>query len=247
MNSINIKEKLADARNIIFGMPEMVYQFAEYLASTMNNDLTPEGVTMAIALAFADIKSEDAKIADRYPELVKSVKLFGFYEAQFILQIIDEITNEEFDDAVRTTCKEVLGWNPVKRAGIKDRKNFQKCFPPCVVAATDWWTTKMQLSDKAKRSLAQKASFEEFTEEEVTNFSWALATAVNEKLDQRQWAVLYHHVFGNMNSAFAKGVETLIESHPKVRSFLSNACMIITPKTIELDYESGEVIIWQAE
>ena len=58
MNSINLRKRLIEERGAIFGMPETVYRFADYLTLNIpDRPLTPDEVITAITEAIHTFKN----------------------------------------------------------------------------------------------------------------------------------------------------------------------------------------------
>lgn len=124
-------------------------------------------------------------------------------DARFVLQVIDDLaenakfltgkTGEKsekdvFVDKVRDLCKERFGWKPVRRAKVYDRQLFHTVYDPNVIAAVEWWTTLVQLSDEEEPTDGERW-FIGFDTEEMFRFRDELAQQITRSLEHNGFAV----------------------------------------------------------
>lgn len=181
MDAINFKERLITARGAIFGMPEAVYRFADYLIlKAPDAPMFPEDVISVIAEAIHDFESDSAQVfvVDR-PQFLS--------DARFILQVIDSFVGEDFAGVVRKACKEQFGWKPVKRVKILDRELLGTIFKPYIITAIEWWTTLLQLSEEAEY---EDETYTGFSVEQMFDVRYQLANSIRSGLERNDRIVL---------------------------------------------------------
>lgn len=185
MKAINVKEALVLAREKCLGMTEDIYQFADFLASRLYDTVTPEGLVMAIALAISDITTDQHD-----SEYIKQNKRDVLNNAEFVLQIVDVMTDKEYSTAVRTACEQVFPeWSPMVRL-VPDKE--QLFIPEGRIwswTAVEWWVGAMQLhnttitlsSGEKIPSLHDKS----FTQEQIDDFAGLLFWAIYDDVTRR--------------------------------------------------------------
>lgn len=190
MQAINIKEHIASAREICPGASEEAYKLADRLSASLNSEVFPAGVVMAITCSLDDIRKEESeKRADTW--LRKSAMLEvenTLMRAGLIVQIIDAIADRAFADEVRSECKAVLGWDFVRRPEFdaESEKQLQATYQPCVIKAVDWWTGAIQRSSKADYVPGLPSVYHEFSTEEITAFRSTLAELISNEMCQHR-------------------------------------------------------------
>lgn len=243
MNSINLRKRLIEERDAIFGMPETVYRFADYLVLNIpDRPLIPDEVITAITEAVYTFKSGSAQVF-----VVEKEKFL--FDARFILQVIDSIAEEEFADAVRKACAEKLGWKPVKRAKILDCELFSAIFSPSIIAAVEWWTTLLQLSEE--ETVDDDASYKPYTGfsiDEMFDFRYQLAISITDYLDGKDFFFL-----GKRNGdtdMFSRATERIMIDDEILDSLIPDELiMCISEEKLQIAKDPYEdfITIWEAK
>ncbi len=181
-----MKKRFSEARVKCHGMPEEVYQLADYLAKHINEEVVPTGITIALICTMDDINKGRCGFGGgncSFPDFFVEHKSQVLAQACYILQIVDEITDAEFADAVRTECKDAFHWNVPKRVSVSDDNEY----PAYVKAAIDWWAEAIQhpKMDNGDNSLGNLMAMlggsslaKNFSEDEMRAFRSTLATGI---------------------------------------------------------------------
>lgn len=183
MKAVNVRERLSHAREACPGMLEEIYQFVDYLAASLNEEVVPEGIVLAIACALDDIEKGRSGLGHHFPQYLVEHKKQVLSKAKYSLQITDEVLDKEFADAVREGCKEAFNWDPVRRAKFVDEEETIEGNYPSTMPLVEWWTSLIQLSDKADLRPGVHRVYKEFTAEEIAEFRSSLALDTRMALD----------------------------------------------------------------
>ena len=128
MTELELKEKLLDAENLCPGMMPIDYDFARCLADYLNEPMTPRNFALFACLMVEDIRDvlieTDEVVLATYPKVFKKKGEKMLRNAQYILQIIDVVTEPEFADEVRQFLKVTMGWDVVKRVKAVDDREY---------------------------------------------------------------------------------------------------------------------------
>lgn len=176
MNGLTLKEGLNKARELCPGMSEVDYLFAERIASSIQDEIVPEGFSIIVAETLYDLKNQSKQEDDKVPaeEYLNN--------AQFILQILDAVADKNFTEEVRKLCREAYRWKTPHMTIIKDEEEF----PENVKAAIDWWSARIQRQGGtvAAGPFRLPAIVHEFTENEMRTFRSTLAHGIMDGLDK---------------------------------------------------------------
>ena len=251
MKAVNVKERLSYAAEKCPGLPEEVYQFAEYLSAKMNDELMPTGVTMAISTALADLS---AKLPPHRSQLEDpSVKSFRAMVkcARYVLQVFDVVLDREFTDEVRAECEEAFGWRPVRRVEVSAeyREKCKNVIGLAALAAGDWWTGAIQLTEKGVLANGLPRMYKEFTPEEIEAFWFFLCFDTQNELDRYDIALLRTD-YGPADRILVQAAERAgIKECDYLFLFPSKTHMCVCPDKVEIlpGYETSSKIIWKAE
>ena len=190
MKAINVKDALVSARKNCLGMTEAIYQFADFLASRLNDTVTPEGLVMAIALAISDISTDQHD-----SEYIKQNKRDVLDNAEFVLQIVNVMTDKEYSTTVRAVCEQVFpDWSPMVRL-VPDKKFV---FVPeeriWSWTAVMWWVGAMQLhTTMITLSSGEKIPTlrnKNLTQEQINEFALLLFWAIDDDMQRNGFSEL---------------------------------------------------------
>lgn len=249
MEAVNIRERLSHAREACPGMLEEIYQFVDYLASNLNKEVMPEGVVLAIACTLDDIKEGRSGLGRNFPQYLTDHKQQVLAKARYSLQILDAVLDAEFADAVRKGCKEVFNWDPVRRAKFTEKSYTLEGNPPCIMPLVEWWTSLIQLSDKADLRPGIHRVYKEFTADEIAKFRFNLATFTRSELEEFDMLILqYNHSLGanrilHMAFKFAN-----LDSSKSLFILPNQVRMTVTKTMVTASVNhQPEITIWTAE
>ena len=247
MKAINVKEALVSAREKCLGMTEDIYQFADFLASRLNDTVTPEGLVTAIALAISDITT------DQYDsEYIKQNKRDVLTNAKFVLQIVDVMTDKEYSMAVRTACEQVFpDWSPMVRLVPDPSYRTAPIFLgedlPWAWYAAEWWIGAMQLhsttitlpNGKKMPTLRNK----NLTQEQIDLMIGIIALVIDNDIFHYKSAEIRvdYELYGLLDEVCEE-----MEIDP-VGLFPCKTTMYITKEKIELSQDGAYKTLWKAE
>ena len=180
MTELELKEKLLDAENLCPGMMPIDYDIARCLADYLNEPMTPRNFALFACLMVEDIRDvlieTDEVVLATYPKVFKKKGEKMLRNAQYILQIIDVVTEPEFADEVRQFLKVTMGWDVVKRVKAVDDREY----PPHVLFAVDWWTGQIQRHERPKEmeGYRRPVPVKEFSVNEIEMFRDTLANFI---------------------------------------------------------------------
>ena len=193
MQAINMKVRLAGVRMYCTGLPEEVYQFAEYLAKRMSYTLvTPFGMVIEIAYARAEIAmGHRGPNGDKMPDYLIDRKSDVLAYAEDILLVIDELAPSDFAREVRSLCEDTFNWRSRKRIWKVD-ETCTSTLPLHVEAAINWWSQAIQHEQPTIEvgSMRLPALSKEFTEKEITAFRTVLAEQIMNDLNHTKTVIL---------------------------------------------------------
>jgi hypothetical protein len=187
-----MRKRLSDTRTKCPGMSEEVYQLADYLAKHINEEIVPRGVVIILICTMDDINKGRCGFGGgdcSFPDYFIEHKSQVLAQACYILQIIDEVTDAEFANDVRTECKNTFHWNVPKRVSVSDDNEY----PAYVTAAIDWWAEAIQhpKMDNGSNSLGSLMAMlggsslaKNFSEEEMKNFRSKLAAGIISEIEK---------------------------------------------------------------
>lgn len=185
---IDLKEILENARERCPGMPEEIYQFADYVRDNLIMNLcAPDLIGAEIEAAFLDIKGSPD---DELPEYIAKNRRRVARNARYILQLLDGLLKRDFAEEIREEMRERLDWNPVRRPKLSDRTVFAKLYPPNVLTAVEWWVSRIQFCDANDYLEGVPHTDHEFGELEIRLFRKELAERLFRKFDQDGVAVI---------------------------------------------------------
>lgn len=249
MKAFNVKERLSHAREACPGMLEEIYQFVDYLADNLNEEVMPEGVVLAIACTLDDIEKGRSGLGHNFPQYLVDHKKQVLSKAKYSLQIIDKVLNKEFADMVRKGCKEVFNWDPVRRAKFKDRRDTVVRNYPSTMPLVEWWTSLIQLSDKADLRPGVHRVHKEFTAEEIAEFRLSLALDTRIALDRVYVLVLQYDSSLGPDKILRDAFEFAnLDSSKRLFILPSHIWMEATETkiTVSINHQP-EVTVWTAE
>ena len=193
MEAINMKERLAAVRERCPGLPEEVYQFAEYLSNRMSDSLvTPFGMVLEIAYARTEIVTGHRELdGDKLPDYLIDHKNDVLTYAEDILLVIDELTPIDYAREVRSICEDTFNWRSSKRVWKLD-ETCSNTFPPHIEAAINWWSQVIQHEQPTIEvgSMRLPALSKQFTTREIAAFRTVLAEQVMKNLNRTKIVIL---------------------------------------------------------
>lgn len=140
----NIREKLANARELCPGMSKDFYLLTDYMSENTNDELVPMGIVMLSVCVRDDLEKGRNGFGRSFPEELANRRGFVKDEIQWIPQLIDAIAEEEFAAEVRQVWKEIFGSVPPKRVDTT-AVDTDTTYPEYVKAAIDWSEKKSKL------------------------------------------------------------------------------------------------------
>lgn len=187
----NVREKLSKARENCVGMSEEVYAVTDYMSTVANDSLYPEGLAICLVLVMDDVQRGRCGFASspdkELPVYLREHKNQVLSQIPCVLQVIDEIAEPEFAEAVRVICKQVMNWEPPKRA----KAELDDSYPVYVKAAVDWWANavaspKLDNGDDMPYMLMQMFSGtgKSYSDEEMKLFKTTLADGIMSEMQR---------------------------------------------------------------
>ncbi len=140
----DFREQLANVRDLYPYMPEATCRFAFFVSSILPRPSTPIQVARAIKQCVRHIKdgySRMGELPDYYTEYRDEIL---YSDGQYILQIIDDLTSDEFALGVREEVDFSLNWHPMV---WKNPSRMPSCSNESAAAVADWLLTQFQFHD----------------------------------------------------------------------------------------------------
>lgn len=184
----NIRQKLANVRELCPGMSKDFYLLTDYMSENTNDELVPMGMIMLSICVRDDLEKGRNGFGRSFPEELTRRKDFVKDEIQWIPQLVDAIADEEFAEEFRLHWKECFGYDTPKRVNTKAVDTDVR-YPEYVKAATDWWANAI-ISPKfdngealpAPLSFLMAGSAKEYTPAEIKTFKEALAKGIMDEM-----------------------------------------------------------------
>ena len=186
----NIREKLANARELCPGMSRDFYILTDYMSKNTKDELVPMEMMRLSVCVQNDIQTGRNGLEGELPEELAQRRNFVLYEIQWIPQLVDAIADEEFATEFRMHWKECIGTVPPKRVDTKAVETDTE-YPAYVKAAIDWWANAI-VSPKFDDGEALPALFaflmagaaKEYTPAEIKTFKEALAKGIQDEMSK---------------------------------------------------------------
>lgn len=246
----NIREKLANARELCPGMSRDFYILTDYMSKKTNDELVPmEMITLSVCVQ-NDIQTGRNGLEGELPEELAQRRNFVLYEIQWIPQLVDAIADEEFATEFRMHWKECIGTVPPKRVDTKAVETDTE-YPAYVKAAIDWWANAI-VSPKFDNGEALPALFaflmagaaKEYTPAEIKTFKEALAKGIQDEMSKYgrcNLSVDYHPCRVLARAGNLIGVNDMIGYPGKTDMYVSEEKV-----SVRAGYGAPVEVIWQA-
>lgn len=185
---INVKEKLANARNLCPGMSKDMYVLTDYMAENAKDELVPMGMIMLTACVQDDLKNCRNGFGREFPEELRARKDFILDEIRWIPQVVDAIAEEAFAEEFRKAWEEIFHSVPPKRLNTKEI-GISEVYPAYIKVAVDWWANAI-ISPKfdngdtlpAFLSFLMAGNQKSYTEDEIKVFKETLAQEIEKEM-----------------------------------------------------------------
>lgn len=186
----NVREKLANARKLCPGMSNDFYILTDYMAANSNDELVPMGIVILSVCVRNDLERGRNGFGRSFPKELANRRTFVKDEIQWIPQLIDAISDEEFAEELRQEWKKAFKVVPPRRVNTK-AVNTDFKYPEYVNAAIDWWANAIispkfdngeELPDFLSFLMAGFAK--EYTAEEIKTFKEALAKGIMDEMSK---------------------------------------------------------------
>lgn len=197
----DVKQKLANARELCPGMSNDMYLLTDYMSKHTNDTIVPMGVLVMVTCVMDDLEKGRNGFGGEFPEEVNVRKKFILNEIWYFPQVIDAIADEEFANQVRAEWKNLFGSEPPKKINTKEIETTNS-YPEYIKVAVDWWANaisspKFDNGDAMPAILAfmMASSAKEYTPDEIKIFKETLADAIKEHLERVGYCYLsvdYH-------------------------------------------------------
>lgn len=188
----NIKEKLANSRELCPGMSKDFYLLTDYMSDVCNDTLVPMGI-MVMLIGIRDDLAKGRNgfmTGSKFPDELAKRKEFVKDEIKWIPQLVDAISDEDFAEEFRKEWKEIFGFVPPKRVDTRAIET-EETYPEYVKIAVDWWANAI-ISPKFDNGepLPEFLSFfmgntKEYSPEEIKTFKNALAEGIIDLMNKR--------------------------------------------------------------
>ncbi len=238
----NIREKLANARDLCPGMSSDFYILTDYMSENTNDELVPMGMMLLIVCVQNDIETGRNGFGKDFPEELAQRRNFVKDEIQLIPQLIDTIADEEFATEFRMYWKE---WFDTKAVETDTE------YPAYIKAAIDWWANAI-ISLKFDNGEALPALFaflmagaaKGYTPAEIKTFKEALANGIQDEMSKYGRCILsvdYHPCIVLANAGNLIGVNDMT-------GYPYKTCMYISEEEVSVRtrYSASREVIWQA-
>ena len=247
----NVREKMANARNLCKGMSEEIYAFTDYISEVANDTLAPQGLVLCYFLAMDDIEKGRngfaAAKSTKLPSYLVQHKNMVLSQAVYFPQIVDELADEAFAEEFRDICKMTLGIDPPKRV----KAEVDAKYPEFVRIAVDWWANavaapKLDNGEELPSFIGAMAakSVKPQSEEGVKAFKETLAEEIIAAIESS--GSCYLSVDYHPCAALAKAGEKL--GLNPMMGYPWKTSMNITEKEVRVKagYGAGSQILWFA-
>ena len=199
----NIREKIANARELCPGMSKDFYLLTDYMSAHLHNQSEPMGIMLMTVCVRDDLEKGRCGFAEgsELPSELAKRREFIKDEIKWIPQLVDVIADEEFAQEFRQIWKKTFGFVPPKRVNTQAVEIGEQ-YPKYVKVAVDWWANAI-VSPKFDNGEAippflilPMSSVKEYSQEEIKIFKEALAKEIvkemNEGGDYCNISVDYH-------------------------------------------------------
>ena len=246
----NVREKLANARNLCPGMSKDFYILTDYMSENTNDELVPMGMLLLTVCVQSDIETGCNGFGKDFSEEIVQRRNFVKDEIQWIPQLVDAIADEEFATEFRMHWKECFGTVPPKRVDTKAVETDTE-YPAYIKVAIDWWANAI-ISPKFDNGEALPALFaflmasatKEYTPAEIKTFKEALANGIQDEMSEYgrcNLSVDYHPCRVLANAGNLIGVNDMTGYPCKTDMYISEKEV-----SVSAGYGAPREVIWQA-
>ena len=187
----NIKEKIANAKELCPGMSKDFYLLTDYMSTHFHGQCEPIGMMLMTLCVCDDLENGRCGFADgsEFPSELAKKREFIKDEIKWIPQLVDAIADEEFAQEFRQIWKKKFGIVPPKRVDTQVVKIGEQ-YPEYVKVAVDWWANAI-VSPKFDNGEAippflklLMSSAKEYSQKEIKIFKEALAKEIVEEMKE---------------------------------------------------------------
>lgn len=189
----NIKEKLANARELCPGMSKDFYLLTDYMSANCNDELVPMGMMLMTMCVRDDLEKGRCGFAgatEALPAELANRREFVKDEIKWMPQLVDAIADEEFAEEFRQEWKGFFGFVPPKRVNTQVVETEEN-YPEYVKVAVDWWANAI-VSPKFDNGEALPSilsflmgSVKEYSQEDIKVFKETLAKGIIKEM--KKW------------------------------------------------------------
>ena len=246
----NIREKLANAKELCPGMSRDFYILTDYMSENTNDELVPLGMMMLSVCVRDDLEKGRNGFGKDFPEELAQRRNFVKDEIQWIPQLVDAIADEAFATEFRMHWKKCFGTVPPKRVDTKAVETDTE-YPAYIKAAIDWWANaiispKFDNGEELPALLAflMAGAAKEYTPAEIKTFKEALAKGIMDEMSMSGRCDLdvdYHPCQVLANAGNLIGV-------PDMTGYPCKTSMYISEKEVSVcaGYGAPRKVIWKA-
>ena len=246
----NIREKMANARELCPGMSSDFYILTDYVSKNTNDELVPMGMMMLIVCVRNDIETGRNGFGGDFPEELSQRLDFVKDEIQWFPQLVDAIADEEFATEFRMHWKDSFGTVPPKRVDANAVETDTE-YPAYIKAAIDWWANAI-LSSTSDNSEALPAFLaflmeeaeKDYTSSEIKTFKEALAKEIQDELSKYgrcSLSVDYYPCSALANAGNLIGIDDMTGYPYKTSMYISE-----TKVSVRAGYGAPTKTIWQS-
>ena len=246
----NIREKLANARELCPGMSRDFYILTDYMSENTNDELVPMGMMMLSVCVQNDIETGRNGFGQDFPEELAQRRNFVKDEIQWLPQLVAAIADDEVATEFRMHWKECFGTVPPKRVDTKAVETDTQ-YPDYVKAAIDWWANaivspKFDNGEALPPMLAflMAGAAKEYTPAEIKTFKEALAKGIQDemsKFGRCNLSVDYHPCRVLASAGNLIGVNDMTGYPCKTSMYVSEEEVCVSA-----GYGAPREVIWQA-
>ena len=247
----NVREKMANVRNLCKGMSEELYAFADYISEVANDTLAAQGLVLCYFLAMDDIEKGRngfaAAKSTKLPRYLVENKAQVLGQAVYFPQIVDELADETFAEEFRDICKMTLGINPPKRT----KEKIDAKYPEYVRVAVEWWANavaapKLDNGEELPSFIATMAakSVKPQSEEGVKAFKETLAEEIITAIERSGSCYLsvdYHPCAALAKAGEKLGLDSMVGYPWKTKMTIS-----ANEVRVSAGYGAGSQLLWSA-